>query len=562
MVADDPILIFAEYLRQHPTAVEADPGLVARDAGVPRELVMRAFGDSPRRKIRWVSKPAPVWWQTTLDWFDRLTASPITFNAWTGAFFAMFAMLILPTVASDIDRTAAALIGLLIAWPVQLMCMYRHGKIRVAIVSGVIYYCAYLVSAVVRVFASNPPMQPSEAGRMLTVLLISGIFISTIYLALGMAVSVLGAFAIQQRAASSLDHMSRQELIERLIEVQDRLAKSASFPQTERKIYRFPLFRDVRDNPFGWAIVLGVGLQGMQSAIEHMLSANFSSQASMRDPENIIFALMMLALSLAAIGLVSYSTRPFWKSIAATAVCVGSSVAVDMATHHVPVGSEWSALVSGFGLSMLVGFIGAVGGQIEERAAYEGRVLANDSEALLSEFVELQRRLSPGTREVTIMVIDAERSSLMKANSDPLLAEWSFRAYQQFLEKITVANGGEVFSTAGDGATMAFNGAEDALRAATIIQREIDSFNSDVNKLALPFRLRIGIHTGSIMGQIEKVQFAEVIDVAAHVEAACPAGGVTLSQASKDRLESVEVDAMNFQVDGQYLYTVNSAVVL
>ena len=52
----------------------------------------------------------------------------------------------------------------------------------------------------------------------------------------------------------------------------------------------------------------------------------------------------------------------------------------------------------------------------------------------------------------------------------------------------------------------------------------------------MPIQLRIGVHSGSVntpdKDDIKSVNFAHVIDIAAHLQKVCPIGGVAVSEAA------------------------------
>lgn len=138
----------------------------------------------------------------------------------------------------------------------------------------------------------------------------------------------------------------------------------------------------------------------------------------------------------------------------------------------------------------------------------------------------------------------------MKAASDPLVAEYSFREYQEFLKMLCESNHGFVYSTAGDGAILAFQTCENAFRCAREIQTNISYFNEHVNKMTAKFRLRVGIHMGEIAGDIREVEFTEVIDIAAHVQAAAPIRGIVVTKPVAERIRNEHLIPLREPVDG------------
>ena len=127
------------------------------------------------------------------------------------------------------------------------------------------------------------------------------------------------------------------------------------------------------------------------------------------------------------------------------------------------------------------------------------------------------------------MVVDAAGSTLMKRNAEPVMVEYSFGQYQRWIADIVAKHDGKVDMTTGDGAICAFGDPSKALDAARNLHEDTARFNEQNNQLELPFRLRVALHSGAVVADLNKVQFTEVIDVAAHVEKYSPIGGIALT---------------------------------
>jgi class 3 adenylate cyclase len=151
---------------------------------------------------------------------------------------------------------------------------------------------------------------------------------------------------------------------------------------------------------------------------------------------------------------------------------------------------------------------------------------------LLRQLVQLQDRLRSGEQAMTFLSLDIVGSTKMKTHADPLNVEFTFTEYHQFVETITKRYAGRVHSTAGDGVTCAFEHPQQAFGAARNIQAGLVELNTYRNKIGVPIVLRAGIHSGSVNAptpEIKSLNFAHVIDVAAHVQHACPPGGIAVS---------------------------------
>lgn len=185
---------------------------------------------------------------------------------------------------------------------------------------------------------------------------------------------------------------------------------------------------------------------------------------------------------------------------------------------------------------------GALAGLILQRIvdAYRGRLGLNDPvkerQDLLKQLVDLQDKLRSGEQACTFLSIDIVGSTRMKQAADPLSVEFTFNEYHRFVEMIAKRYGGRLHSTAGDGVTLAFDQAQQAFGAARTIQAGLIELNTFRNKIGVPIALRCGIHSGTIMApdatDVTSVNFASVIDIAAHMQKVCPPGGIAISDAA------------------------------
>lgn len=157
---------------------------------------------------------------------------------------------------------------------------------------------------------------------------------------------------------------------------------------------------------------------------------------------------------------------------------------------------------------------------------------AEERQELLKQLVEIQDRLRSGEQSAAFLSVDVVGSTRMKMLADPLAVEFTFTEYHRFVESIAVRYGGAVHSTAGDGITCAFQHPHQAFQAARTLQAGLFELNAHRNRLGAPIRLRAGIHYGTVNapeGDLTNLSFAEVIDIAAHMQKACPEGGVAIS---------------------------------
>lgn len=157
-------------------------------------------------------------------------------------------------------------------------------------------------------------------------------------------------------------------------------------------------------------------------------------------------------------------------------------------------------------------------------------------QALLKQLVDIQDQLREGEQSVSFLSLDVVGSTKMKLEADPLAVEFTFTEYHQFVEKIVEKHFGRIHSTAGDGITAAFEHPQNAFNAAKQIQTGLIELNTLRNKIGVPLQLRAGIHSGEVLtpkaGDVTSVNFATVIDIAAHLQKDCPIGGIAISDTS------------------------------
>ncbi len=152
---------------------------------------------------------------------------------------------------------------------------------------------------------------------------------------------------------------------------------------------------------------------------------------------------------------------------------------------------------------------------------------------LLKQLVDLQDHLREGQQAATFLSLDVVGSTKMKLDKDPLSVEFTFTEYHNYVARIAEKHFGNVHSTAGDGITVAFDNPQNAFNAARQIQTGLVEFNAFRNKIETPLQLRAGIHSGQVVapeaGNMSSINFASVIDIAAHLQKECPIGGVAIS---------------------------------
>lgn len=163
-----------------------------------------------------------------------------------------------------------------------------------------------------------------------------------------------------------------------------------------------------------------------------------------------------------------------------------------------------------------------------------------DRQDLLRQLYELRAKLESGEQTITFLSVDVVGSTKMKEHVDPLSIEYTFNEYHQFIDRIVRKYGGRIHSTAGDGMTCAFDTVSQAFGAAKNAQAGMIELNTFGNKTGIPLVIRAGIHAGEVItpkpGDIASLNFAHVIDIAAHMQKMAPPGGIVVSEAAAKSL--------------------------
>ncbi|MBX3112227.1 MAG: adenylate/guanylate cyclase domain-containing protein [Fimbriimonadaceae bacterium] len=152
---------------------------------------------------------------------------------------------------------------------------------------------------------------------------------------------------------------------------------------------------------------------------------------------------------------------------------------------------------------------------------------------MLQQLLEITEKLKSDERFVTFLSADIVGSTKLKVLADPLSVEFTFTEYHRFVETIVNRNGGRIHSTAGDGVTAAFENPAQGFTAAKAIMAGLFEFNAFRNRTGQAIELRTGLHTGSVLApgkDVTQVNFAHVIDVAAHMQKAADAGALVVSE--------------------------------
>ena len=446
---------------------------------------------------------------------------------------------------------------------VQLAGISRRAQFRYVVLGSALYVATLILFLLAGDSVSSPTFP---------MLVASIVALGLLYLIIGVPFAVLGAFRRVRKEQKAYETMTRQQLLERLMWVRHALEESKSSIPSESKNRDSLLAKLDAAAP-----VLGAVLAFVTSSLVSLAMVALDPQRTIFEAQRqgsqsmssgqggILLVSMGLSMVVyatqVALGLCNRSIKRL--VLAVLGYTVGYVVAALMPFAYVPV-SDYQKLGWGpfyfslvmQGLMIAAGYCSRV---VYEHTVVSNRRMKNDPVALTEELVELEWRLVPASSRVTVLAVDVVGSTAMKRTADPLVAEWSFRAYQTWVESVSAEFGGKVQSTAGDGAIVGFEDPHHAIDAAIAIQERIAQFNESTNRLDDGFLLRIGIHSGEVQGDLGAVQFTRVIDVAAHIESKAPQGGIAVSETVIDTVGAEGFMKSAATTDGHSIFVLSPA---
>ena len=449
-------------------------------------------------------------------------------------------------------------------------CYFRSTRLRYPVQGGILAWAIASISLIIITassIASNGERAASgDIGLYLAIPFAMG-FLALGYTGAGVVAALIGAWYRARGHEIKEEAMSRQELLERYFELQSRLQKGSP---RQRLVGWFEDSLPARI--FHSQPIITTVVTFMVISLAANLVGLMSPPETSRDSATFNFTSGNAASAVLGIGLLFSRVLAyiligiFSRSIGAGMLLGLLGALVDYFFDWIPIGSfsfassvrPVSLVLAGLSVAIAVlitGFSG-LAAELQRRALRQSSLDNNDPATLLAEMLRIQWRLADQTQEICVMAIDAAKSAQMKANADPLAVEYSFREYQDWIREHVETFEGKVHSTAGDGAIVAFSNCALALSASRRLQTDLDRFNREVNELEMPFRLRIGLHAGTVVGQLDDVQFTEVIDIAAHIQSAATVGGIGVSGAVVARSEPDEFLPLAKEIDGQRMYLV------
>lgn len=571
--APDTIELPAEFealsqrLVADPRLVNADPQQLANETGLAASFVAdvqaamqsRSAVDSRRFDLWLVIREAGF---ALIEQFKRMRASWERHSmAWLVGAAVLFGLIFLTngllaegTLSRQISR------GLVVT-SLGLMFICHIG---IWMVRGMARYAAYAGIALTLTFFCATFLIEGGASGGIELALFASTILGFLYFLFGLAFSVAGGYRRLRREARS-EVGTRQEILGRLFDVEAMLARQDPTRLTGDQQVWYARLRRPPTIFFAGAVAgITVGLLDVlgQAVIFRVTGRPLLSETPEASMAMVIYALAAIPFTLGGYILTAFLAGSFGRGLVTAllfyymhAACYALPVeplGIDAWRLYMAPERQWPGVI----MVMICTLIGVLAAQVQVLLTQRNRRQGRSPAALLAERVMLQRRLNLGRQATCVLVVDVARSTKMKDGADPLKVEWSFREYQALVATVGAAHGGEVLSTAGDGAVLLFARAGDAVQAARSIQTEIGAFNQRRNRMSQPFRLRIGLHLGETTSDLAQAPFHEVIDKAAHIESVAPIGGIALSGRVAAEVPELQVVALANRIDDEEVMVV------
>lgn len=542
------ILKLVQHLKENPTAAQVGADKLARQFDLePAQAAMAVKAMQGASKTASAAKAKPP---GLLAPFlaSRLAAMqrPLAYILAVFGFFGMARMAQRLLWQGDL-HPAVTVATVAIPLVLALEVMYRRGELKLI----------WMPAAGLAFFTILANI--GAPGSSIIDSLGAGAALAALSLILTAPTATVGGLAKLRRDEKAIEGMTRQQMLDRLLEIRDAMERGSLAAPGSRLTW------DDRLQNRKW---LWISLLSAFGSLSTHLVYFWMDPAgkTLANPAStpILLGLIALAASLFSmfvVGLVGYLARTWPECLLAAVLDRSISMAIlflgiPPITWETTVRMGLAQTIIGWTLVLLVYAAGTAAYKVTHRRETLRRREANDPTELMAEMLELEWKLRPQSLAIVVMSVDVAGSTKMKAGADPYVAEWSFRAYQDLVASAAAPHGGEVKSRAGDGTILAFPTVNSALAAAASIYAQLTEFNVSQNRLASPFRIRIGIHAGEAAGELGEVQYSEVIDIAAHTESAAPIGGIALTQAALQLADEFAVVPLEAAPDGIPLYAI------
>ena len=524
-------------------------GLVQETLDYLGEIEQKSEQRQPRRSRLLSPRRALLWLVRLLEQRPLATSAVASL-----VFFSMYRYY---RSYSSGSYDALSLVMLLLALIAIVGVNFVRGQLRYAL-----YTSAAAVSAgLVAVTALNVVFGDGTALGWATFSsnLFHALRATVVFVAFFSVAAVLGAFYKHTRQAAAESSLDRLSLLKRTLHLREQLSVPGEGANRDMR-YRQTL-RFVRNH---WKL-FAVGVGALLFCVRIIIGITIGYPDDVPSTLQISTYLLSIMMVMSAYPVVGFAAgSPFNGMVAGALTFAALLLGRQFLTPDTLAASVRASIDSfpwagyAFPMAMLMSWVGGAGARVHDEQGKQKMIEESDQAAVVAEIARLSGLLGMSSSEVTCMVTDVVQSTRMKREANPLAVEISFREYMNFVRREVTRHGGAVQSIAGDGVVAEFSSPESAFTAARQIQTLMPEFNRTANRLGIPFRIRIGLHLGSVHGDLEQVSFTEVIDVAAHIEKKAPPGGIVVTEPVRDALADQTFVELAETVDGHRVYFAQS----
>ncbi|HWD39292.1 MAG TPA: hypothetical protein VG944_10615 [Fimbriimonas sp.] len=575
LTQDDPRLgkarELAEYLKQNPKAAKRDPEELAGQFGVSPNLVRQLTSS------RFLNEEPEPRHRERVSLRERLkkvgTAGTRLLGALTAnAYLYLLACAGAFLVVDVVPHSKVAIERAVVVWlAAQALCHYMRPQYRYVAFAAALNAVALVRWIFGEAVSTEAPFN-TLAGRA-SISLFAGVVIAIFGSAVMSIFLVLGGAHVVRANRRREAARSRHDLLGRMYELEERLR---NLPPPKPVKAQHGLLSFLRARLFLSSLLLALVLGGLRAINLAIVSPDAIERATRRQPADghvhvtgfasvppiyLLFSLLAFVLGFGGpilLGILASTPRKTGVILAGFVVGEVLSTAVAWPFGMAKLPTQWVLWqgISAVAIRMGVVLATRFGLYFHQSLTSLSRDAQGDESAIVSELLEIRHRLSANPVSVFVLVVDAAGSTKMKEGEDPLMVEYSFRSYQAWISETVGRLGGKVDAMTGDGAICAFGTAEAALKAAKELHATTAKMNEHGNRLRMPFRLRIALHGGQVVADLDKVQFTNVIDVAAHVEKFSPVGGMALTAPFAHSLAGLTGLEKTATVDGIDVYAI------
>lgn len=443
----------------------------------------------------------------------------------------------------------------------QFAFLFQRAKSRLALLGTAIFSATVAITGFLWWIAvrSGKGMSLFDVGMGAFLCIFVGLLLGAVYSACSLITVCVAIFLTDREEQTRAAKLNRKELLAYYFTLRKKLESGETVI-----VESSPFLEKLRRNSIrlAWTTGLGFGLSGILVGLAFGLRPDgTSSNGTMQMIGGTLAGLLALA-SFVWVCLLAFAEirmRDVLKVAAYYLLATSAPLILPVGGFGPRYLWDHMGTVVGSGTVMLLlcGFT-HLGSTFYFAAENVRKREMGDTATLLAEMVVVQRRLAEGGTTIAVMVVDIVKSRDLKAGEDPLTVEHCFAQFHQWVRQVARDHSGRILSTAGDNAILTFQRASDAVTASRRMQREIAWFNQTHNRLKGAFAVRIGMHAGDVVADVHDVEYADVIDVAAHSEKGAPVGGIVATEAFIALHQDPGAERTEQTVDGWRLYSISN----